>query len=43
MCDAGMTLDSITLAEQMRSKDAQIGKLAGTLAHYRCLFSPEGS
>ncbi|KAK9901213.1 hypothetical protein WJX75_000532 [Coccomyxa subellipsoidea] len=32
---SGMTLDSITLAEQMRSKDAQIGKLAGTLAHYR--------
>ncbi len=34
-CIAGMTLDSITLGEQLRSKDAQIAKLLGTLGHYR--------
>ena len=31
----GMSLDPLSLAEQLRSKDAHIAKLAGTLAHYR--------
>ena len=32
---AGMSLDPLSLAEQLRSKDAHIAKMAGTLAHYR--------
>jgi hypothetical protein len=30
-----MSLDALSVTEQLRSKDAQIAKLAGTLAHYR--------
>lgn len=30
-----MSLDALSVTEQLRTKDAQIAKLAGTLAHYR--------
>ena len=36
---AGMSLDPLSLAEQLRAKDAHLGKLAGTLAHYRAWAS----
>ena len=36
---AGMSLDPLSLAEQLRSKDAHIAKMAGTLAHYRAWAS----
>ena len=36
---AGMSIDPLSLAEQLRSKDAHIAKLAGTLAHYRAWAS----
>lgn len=35
----GMSLDPLSLAEQLRAKDAHIAKLAGTLAHYRAWAS----
>ena len=34
-----MSLDPLSLAEQLRSKDAHIAKMAGTLAHYRAWAS----
>ena len=34
-CGAGMTLDPLALAEQLRAKDASLAKMAGTLGHYR--------
>ena len=36
---AGMSLDPLSLAEQLRAKDAHMAKLAGTLAHYRAWAS----
>lgn len=34
-----MSLDPLSLAEQLRAKDAHTAKLAGTLAHYRAWAS----
>ena len=34
-----MSIDPLSLAEQLRAKDAHVAKLAGTLAHYRAWAS----